>query len=174
MEAPTPEATATTPALPATEPAPTEAPTRLWELSDETPLHRAAFDGDAEAVADLLDRGADVGALASAYNTEERYSVDSLTPQHLAAWDNPDPAVAALLVDRGADINGEAKVARRGSTPLHLAVGGYPSPAVAELLMDRGADVNAKNEDGETPCDVAGYHVFSTSPTVYGRLCVSQ
>lgn len=57
--APPATAAATAPSATAMVPTPTEAPARLWELKDDAPLHRAAFDGNAQAVADLLDQGTD-------------------------------------------------------------------------------------------------------------------
>ena len=43
-------------------------------------------------------------------------------PLHVAAMTNPDPRVAALLLERGATL--EARTAD-GATPLHLAAGGF-------------------------------------------------
>ena len=124
-------------------PAPTEAPARLWELRNETPLHRAVLDGDAEAVADLLDQGADINALATAYEPETGFILESATPLHLAALNNSDPEVVALLLDRGVDVNAKDD---NDWTPLHYAVFNNPNPAVAELLLDRGAGINAKDD----------------------------
>ena len=133
---------------PAPSPTPTEAPPGLWELSNETPLHRAALDGDAEAVEDLLGQGADIIAVASTYNPETGFSLDSATPLHLAALNNSGPEVAALLLDRGADLNAQDK---NHWTPLYWAEGYNPVAAVAGLLLDRGTDVNAKDQADLTP-----------------------
>ena len=109
----------------------------------------------------MLDRGGDV-------NAKDDYG---LTLLHWAASHNPNPEVAALLLARGADVNAKNDY---GWTPLHGAAQDNPDPAVAELLLDRGADVHVGMDNGDTPCDVAGYHVISTSPSIYGRLCVGQ
>ena len=63
-------------------------------------------------------------------------------------WHRLDPArgdgllaVAALLLDAGADPNGRPDDAGRPSqwTPLLCAVAGAPNPAITQLLLDRGA-----------------------------------
>lgn len=64
----------------------------------------------------------------------------------IAAARNPDPAVAALLLARGAD----ASATDRGGRPaLHQAAANR-NPAVAELLLDRGADPAAVDSSGRT------------------------
>ena len=63
---------------------------------DNTSLNEALFDAaanaDASTVAALLDRGADIAAK----------DADGWVPLHFAAVYNAEPAVAALLLNRGA------------------------------------------------------------------------
>ena len=46
------------------------------------------------------------------------------TPLHLATLANPDPSVAVLLIERGANLESRSRFSGGGS-PLHLAAGGY-------------------------------------------------
>ena len=105
----------------------------LWEMRGGTPLHRAVFDGDADAVADLLDRGADISALATVYHRVADLPLESATPLHVAALVNSGPEVATLLLDRGADVNARSESAgpfqshggektRAGCTPSRCAL----------------------------------------------------
>ena len=71
-------------------------------------------------------------------------------PLHIAAF-NDARDVAAVLVERGADIHAKTK---QGSTPLHAAAQGNAPEAAAELI-ERGADVGAEDNDGKTPLHVA-------------------
>ena len=64
-----------------------------------------------------------------------------------AATSNPDPAVAALLLDRGADPNARGINSR---SALHWAAS-RDDLELAELLLSRGADVNARDGSGSTP-----------------------
>ena len=66
-------------------------------------------------------------------NTPIFYGTD--TPLQLAAQHNPNPEVAALLLDQGADIH--ARNSAGCYMPLHLAVQHNPNPEVVALLLDR-------------------------------------
>ena len=76
-------------------------------------------------------------------------SIDQRVPDAFldAAISNPDPAVTALLLDRGADPNAKGI---NGHTVLHRAAA-REDLDVAQLLIDRGADVNARDGWGSTP-----------------------
>lgn len=70
-----------------------------------TPLHAASIGGHCEAVKLLLDRGADIQALAQ-----------QLTPLHFSAYAGK-PEVTQLLIERGADVFAE----KDGMNPLYMA-----------------------------------------------------
>ncbi len=59
--------------------------------------------------------------------------------------------VAAVLLDRGAEVNGKIN---DGRMPLHYAAN-YGHADVAALLLDRGAEVNAKDNEGATPLQLS-------------------
>ena len=65
---------------------------------------------------------------------------------HTAAL-NRNPAVAALLLDRGASV----QEVGNGLTPLHEAARFNGNPAVADLLVRRGADLAGQNDADTTP-----------------------
>jgi len=151
------------------------------ESASERALHKAASDGNIEAVKQHLASGTDVNAKGGF----------GLTPLHFAAGfsrGGVGKEIAELLIDNGADVNardddgwnplhwvafegkqfnkevGELLIAKgadinagednAGWTPLHVAAySGYK--AAVELLAAKGADVNAKDEDGKTSLDWA-------------------
>jgi ankyrin repeat protein len=107
-----------------------------------TPLHFAAFFGDAATAQLLLERGADPRAVAE--------NALRVTPLHsAAAARNAD--VAHLVLDAGADPNAREN---GGYTPLHTAADNGDGP-LAALLLEHGADRSAVADDGRTPADVA-------------------
>ena len=70
----------------------------------------------------------------------------------MAAAARGDVRMVRLLLDAGAEVNGQGEL-RRWS-PLHAAAEGG-SPEVVRLLIERGADVNAGEREGRTPLQVA-------------------
>ena len=142
----------------------------------ELDLFDAAALGDTARVRELLDAGADVGAL----------SADGFTPLHLACFSGGADTVrllvehgaplellaessfarvrplgtaafsrqlecARVLVDAGADANGAGE---GGFVPLHTAAQNGDVELV-RLLLDHGADTSRTTADGRTPADVA-------------------
>ena len=102
-----------------------------------TPLHRAAGQGNKDVVELLLSKGAQVDAKGNL----------GRTPLFAAAgsWGNKD--VVELLLSRGAEVNAKDN---SGRTPLFEAAGSWNRKDVVELLLSKGAQVNAKDDWGET------------------------
>jgi ankyrin repeat protein len=101
------------------------------ERDGNTPLHRAAYAGDADAAARLIRTGADAKAVNG-------YGV---TPLALACT-NGNPAVVELLLGAGADPNG---VLAGGETVLMTAAR-TGSVQTVQALLARGADSDAKEK----------------------------
>lgn len=106
-----------------------------------TPLFAAASGNAGKVAAILIKRGADI-------NVKGNYG---WTPLHVAALENAGE-VAAILIEHGADINAENT--NFGWTPLHAAALGNAGE-IAAILIEYGADINAKDNDGESPLEVA-------------------
>jgi uncharacterized protein len=92
-----------------------------------TALHLAVFGKQEEAAQELIDRGADVDALASG-------SIARVRPLGTAAFVRSVP-LAKLLLDAGADVNGEGE---GGFTALDSAKQSGDDELV-RLLLERGA-----------------------------------
>lgn len=147
---------------------------KAWNEHQDTPLHLAALDGEADVAESLLLEGA---------NIEAKNKYDE-TPLHLAAG-NGKADVVKLLLDRGANTeaknnisqtplfdtisNGHADIAKlllnRGAnidaaetsnnwTILHI-MAAYGRADMAELLLDHGANIEAKLGNGCTPFGIA-------------------
>ena len=137
---------------------------REWGVT--TPLHLAAAYGKWPAVSALLDAGADIDAIDdhngatplgfALIASKPRLDTIALllergadpnapikswqgTPLHTTA----DPAVAALLLAYGADVNAPNEYS---ATPLHTA----KSAGIFALLLGSGADINAVDDNGAT------------------------
>ena len=121
--------------------------------------------GQPDAIALLLERGANVDARSNHGKTPLDYAVTKpeiaalllgrgAAPSHddlLSALRASPPVLAEIehLLDQGADVNAKDS---NGNTPLHLVSRHLASnPEIAVLLLDRGADVNARNDNGVTP-----------------------
>jgi ankyrin repeat protein len=102
-----------------------------------TALSVAAFFGRRETIDLLLERGAGIDK-----GDEE----NGATPLFQAVM-GLEPAIAGLLVERGADVNKKTKL---GQSTLMLAAGSMQTEVVS-MLVERGADVKAKDEEGLTP-----------------------
>jgi ankyrin repeat protein len=116
-----------------------------WAADGFQPLGLAAFFGRREAVEVLLARGGEV-------NTHARH------PFHVAALHaalaGPQPNIARLLVDAGADVNARQQA---GIAPLHeTAQNG--DLELTQLLLDHGADPTAVDHQGKTPAATAREH----------------
>ena len=103
-----------------------------WSEDGFNPLHLAAFFSRGKAVRLLLDRGADVGAVAR--------NDMKVQPLHSAVAANSMEIVAALLV-AGADPNARQE---GGFTPLMAAEQREEESDMVRLLMDHGAEESAQ------------------------------
>jgi hypothetical protein len=112
----------------------------FMDQADITDLHMSVIQGKAEAVAKLLDGGAEVNAKSS----------DGTTPLHLAAVFGRLKC-AQLLLARGADLSAQSD---SGDTPLALAAQAA-QPMILELLLSSGAQAYITNKKGQAPLDVA-------------------
>ncbi len=109
---------------------------RAWSGDGFTPLHLAAFFGQPEATAMLLDAGADVGAVAG--------NAMQVQPLHSAVAGR-DVESVRLLLAAGADPDARQ---HGGWTPL-MAARQHGDGAVERLLLDHGATDAV--EDGPSP-----------------------
>jgi ankyrin repeat protein len=105
-----------------------------------TPLMWAARTGAVDAMATLLDAGADPGA---------RDRLNGWTPLFQAVHKGQAGAVR-LLLERGVDPNLPAGRQR----PLAMAAADR-DPAIVQLLLAHGADANARGAGGSTALSVA-------------------
>jgi ankyrin repeat protein len=115
------------------------------EYNDDgwTPLHLAAFRGDAEEVATLIALGA--SPLARSRNAMAN------TPLHAAIAGAESDLVVRALIAGGA---GAGLPAAQGVTPLHLAAS-RGNRALCEVLLSHGADPSAAMDDGKRAADIA-------------------
>ncbi len=110
------------------------------DVLDKAPLHHAVSNKRIEAMALLVEAGADV-------NAQDK---TGLTPLHVAAMQGRREE-AAWLLDHGANI--EARDAF-GDTPVHTAAV-YGMGGGIQVLHQRGASLTLTNNAGDTPLDLA-------------------
>jgi adenosylhomocysteine nucleosidase len=107
-----------------------------------TALHLAAFFGQLETAAVLLEAGADVDVPAA--------NPSHVRPLHSAAAGG-HAAIVALLLERGA--NPDARQ-HGGYVPLHSSAAQGDVVSV-RLLLEHGADPALRTEDGRSAADLA-------------------
>lgn len=107
-----------------------------------TALHLAAFFGRKDAVAYLLNAGANV--MARSTNAMNNH------PLHAAAAGRSRDVVAMLL-EKGSDINATQ---HGGWTPLHAAVQNNDIE-MAKVLLTHGANTSIRADNGQLPLDLA-------------------
>ena len=91
----------------------------------------------------------------------------SITPLHLAALFNENPAVIQALLAAGSDPM--ARTESGDETPLHWAAGNG-SPAVVQALLAAGADAMMRTAMGRTPWDIAQDNEKLKGTDAYWRL----
>ena len=105
-------------------PAPEAKPEPPTAKAPDISIHKAAYDGNIEAVKQHLAAGTDV-------NAKDKKKV---TPLHHAAYGHKE--IVELLIAKGADVNAKTNVRR---TPLHFAaMEGHKE--IAELLIAKAKD----------------------------------
>ena len=139
QSAPAPEAK---PVEPVAEAAKAEPPTAK---APDISIHKAAFEGNIEAVKQHLAAGTDANAKQKGWMAIS----SGMTVLHVAAFGGQNE-IAELLIAKGADVNAKDD---RGGTPLHRVVYVYNTrkKEIVELLITKGADVNAKDDLDWTP-----------------------
>ncbi|XP_030454046.2 uncharacterized protein LOC115675493 [Syzygium oleosum] len=105
-----------------------------------TPLHLAAWSGQAQVVTYLCQNKADAGAAA----------MDDMGAIHFAAQKGHLEVVRTLL-SSGVSLKASN---RKGFTPLHYAVQGSHLELV-KYLVKKGASLSTKTKAGKTPLDLA-------------------
>jgi ankyrin repeat protein len=116
----------------------------------DTPVHRAALDGQTKVVIALLEYGP---KLIYAKNDA------NFTPLHSAAIGGHKDTVVALL-DKGAKLTDKSNYTNDptgvepSATPLHFATLNG-NTEVVQVLLDHGADPEDKDKDGQAPIHLA-------------------
>ena len=113
------------------------------------PLHYASLTENSEALALLIQSGADVNILSP---VEQRLPAGS-TPLHFAAYSSEVDCITQLLA-AGADPNIANSA---GQTPLHTAVFRSSSVEIINTLLDAGCDPLHQDNQGRTPLQYAYY-----------------
>jgi ankyrin repeat protein len=140
-------------------------------------LRRAAFEGAADVLEQLLDAGVPVEGSSDTLT-------DTLTPLHVACGGGKDrEAVAMALLARGASARART---RRGQSAFTIAAARGPPSLLTEIL-EKGGAASVADDDGQTALHVAaragapssvislvadamdGVHVPSTSGGAKGR-----
>jgi ankyrin repeat protein len=115
---------------------------RQWSADGFTALHFAAFFNRPAIARELIQRGADVDAVAK--------NPMKVTALHSAAAAH-NGEIVRLLLERGANPNPRQQ---GGWTPLHAAAQDGDTEMV-RILVEHHADPKATNDHGKTPANIA-------------------
>jgi ankyrin repeat protein len=130
-------------------------------------LEAAAYEGRADAVRLLLDRGADPNRFDPSNGESILHFATSKTSHPAERTD-----VVRQLIAAGADVNSRTLVGvttlcymrdirTRGETPLHRAAA-FGEAEMVKALIAAGADKTAKDAHGESPLTWASWHLRDT------------
>jgi len=117
----------------------------------DTPLLTASAVGPPEVVSFLVNAGAD----ARQPNPKTGFTV-----LHYIAWSEGREALAARMIEAGADVNARNRNLR---TPLHVAANNLIEPLTG-MLLAHGADPDALDEEGATPLMLSLHHFGVREP----------
>jgi ankyrin repeat protein len=112
----------------------------LKGIGGSTPLMYAALYGDAAAVRQLIEAGAETKASNDVGATALMWAID-------------DPDKTLLLLEHGADANATSA---ENQTPLSIALASRAPAAVVKLLLEHGANTDVKGSRGRNPFAAAG------------------
>jgi ankyrin repeat protein len=112
----------------------------LKGIGGSTPLMYAALYGDAAAVRQLIEAGADTKASNDVGATALMWAID-------------DPDKTLLLLEHGADPNATSA---ENQTPLSIALSSKAPAAVVKLLLEHGVNTDVKGFRGRNPFAAAG------------------
>ncbi len=111
-------------------------------LGKPVPIHKAAFQGNIEAIQQHIKAGSDL-------NEKDQFGSTPL----IIATTFGKTDVALALIEAGADMN---IINNDGATPLHIAAF-FCRTEIVEALLEKGADKNVRNKAGSTALEsVAG------------------
>eukprot|EP00913_Durusdinium_trenchii_P008302 g7799.t1 len=120
----------------------------------DTRLIKAAKEGKASAVEELLNTGAQANCQDLEHGGADdkgfKHGYKGDTPLHFAAREGYD-ATALVLLNHGASVDATNEKLK---TPLHLAAK-RGHAAVAKILLGHHADVDAKDQSGRAPLHLA-------------------
>lgn len=138
---------------------------RDYTLSNSSPLHVAALAGQPEIVGLLIEAGKDVSGYLDFRNHRNTHTALSL-----ALKENPNQAVAMLLIQAGANVN----AADHGwTTPLHIVAAMHENASmsvnIAEALINAGSNINSQTVRSNTFSLGSGRTPLHTAASVNHR-----